>query len=91
MNDELARAIYVGVIDHLGWSGAADYEDRPKELHGRYEAMANAAQDYYGIPPSAKKGAVGRLIDFHKRMLTGVVDADECRDILRAMGEKVAG
>ena len=53
--------------------------------------IAKAARDFYGIPPEAEKGAVGRLIDFHKRMLTGVVDADECRDILRAMGEKVAG
>ena len=83
MVDALAKAIRIAWeessgMDRVTWAATS-------------RTAAKAAREFYKIPESAEKGAVGRLIDFHKRMLTGVVDADECRDILRAMGEKVAG
>jgi len=91
MSDELAKAMHDGLSGFDPAVRNPRWDELPGWVQESYRRQARAVHDYFGLPESAEKGAVGRLIDFHKRMLTGVVDADECRDILRAMGEKVAG
>ena len=111
MSDKLAKAMYAATHRLPSWEMMVDSAQKgylsgmvQDEVEGIRE-MARAAQEFYGIPPSAEKGAVGNAVaaltiiavmyDDHEsagNLAMGLYEATGmAKRTLRALGAEVGG
>ena len=70
MTDDLAKAMHDGLSGFDPAVRNPRWDELPGWVQESYRRQARAVQDYFGLPESAEKGAVGKAVEVLKRLMT---------------------